>query len=111
MGINVKLYDLLQQETANQFHWFCSCCNNKIVELCNLTVRCDRMENQIKEIQEDLKNKADVNFVKNQFQEIEHKLVKQLQSKFSNEDADAALIKIDSSLTTKLTQVQMEIGR
>ena len=52
------------------------------------------MENQIKEIQEDLKNKADVNFVKNQFQEIEHKLVKQLQSKFNNEDADAALTKI-----------------
>jgi len=62
-------------------------------ELCNLTVRCDRMENQIKEIQEVLKNKAGVNFAKNQFQEIEHKLV--------NEDADAALAKIDKFINYK----------
>ena len=39
---------------------------------------------------------------------MENKLENQLKSKFSNEEADAALIKIDSS-NEKLTEVQTEI--
>ena len=54
-------------------------------------------------IKQDLKNKADMDLMLSRFrfQDMENKLENQLKSKFSNEEADAAFTKIDSSLNKK----------
>ena len=52
-------------------------------------------------IKQDLKNKANMDLMLSRFQDMENKLENQLKSKFSNEEADAALAKIDSSLNKK----------
>ena len=44
-------------------------------------------------IKQDLQNKADMDLMLSRFQDMENKLENQLKSKFSNEEADAALIK------------------
>ena len=33
VGINPKLYEMLQAEEAKQIHWFCNTCNQVAVEI------------------------------------------------------------------------------
>ena len=83
--MNVKLYDLLLTEGTKQIHWFCNQCDSKVMELCNITARCEKMERDLSEIRQELNKKADMNVVANSLIELENKIIKQLQTKLSAE--------------------------
>jgi len=85
VGMNVKLYDLLLTEGTKQIHWFCNQCDSKVMELCNITARCEKMERDLSEIRQELNKKADMNVVANSLMELENKITKQLQTKLSAE--------------------------
>jgi len=81
----VKLYDLLLTEGTKQIHWFCNQCDGKVMELCNITAQCEKMERDLCEIRQELNKKADMTVVANSLIELENKIIKQLQTKLSAE--------------------------
>ena len=54
VGMNVKLYELLQSDDAKTVHFFCQQCDSTVLEFCSITARCDKIESNISEIKNDL---------------------------------------------------------
>jgi len=48
VGVSTKLYEILQTDEGKHFHWFCDDCDSVVMmELCNIAVRCDKIESEL----------------------------------------------------------------
>ena len=103
VGINLKLYDLLQLEGAKQIHWFCSQCDSKVMEICNITVRCEKIEKELIELKYEINNKADKDTVIKSLQEFNNLKVT------LHKDVEKDMNKIKAEVDSELQKIHMVV--